>query len=51
MELAKCKCGYKLEKSTWESLTNTIYRNVGSNICPKCKEKTLKLKIEKGRWG
>lgn len=44
VEEASCKCGYKLIKPTWESLINTIYReggNVGSNICPQCKEESL----------
>ena len=50
MEVAKCKCGYRLEKPTWEILIYTIYKaggHAGKNICPGCKEATLEFNVRR----
>lgn len=50
MEIAKCKCGYRLEKPTWEHLICTIYKaggHAGKNKCPGCKGTTLEFKARR----
>lgn len=51
MEIAKCKCGYKLKKPKWKHLINYIYKvggHAGENKCSYCKNKTLEFSFKVG---